>query len=66
MRDGPDDEQGDEYVAMLVDFAGTLRDDGIKVGSGDVLTYTQAVATLDPTDLMDLYWAGPDDAGQPA
>ena len=56
--DEPDDEQGDEYVAMLVDFAGTLRDDGINVGSGDVLTYTQAVATLDPTDLMDLYWAG--------
>lgn len=58
MRDEPDDEQGDEYVAMLVDFAGTLRDDGINVGSGDVVTYTQAVATLDPTDLMDLYWAG--------
>jgi hypothetical protein len=58
VRDGPDDQQGDEYVAMLVDFAGTLREDGIKVGSGDVLTYTQAVATLDPTDLMDLYWAG--------
>ena len=58
MRDEPDDRQGDEYVAMLVDFAGTLREDGIKVGSGDVLTYTQAVATLDPTDLMDLYWAG--------
>ena len=58
MPDEPDDRQGDEYVAMLVDFAGTLRDDGINVGSGDVLTYTQAVATLDPTDLMDLYWAG--------
>jgi uncharacterized protein with von Willebrand factor type A (vWA) domain len=56
----PDDPelQGDDYVAMLVDFAGTLREDGIHVGSGDVLTYTQAVATLDPTDLMDLYWAG--------
>jgi uncharacterized protein len=58
VRDEPDDQQGDEYVAMLVDFAGTLRDDGIHVGSGDVLTYTKAVATLDPTDLMDLYWAG--------
>jgi uncharacterized protein len=58
VRDVPDDQQGDEYVAMLVDFAGTLRDDGIPLGSGDVLTYTQAVATLDPTDLMDLYWAG--------
>jgi uncharacterized protein with von Willebrand factor type A (vWA) domain len=54
VRDG----QGDQYVAMLVDFAGTLRDEGVQVGSGDVLTYAQAVATLDPTDLMDLYWAG--------
>jgi uncharacterized protein len=56
--DEPDDQRGDDYVAMLVDFAGTLREDGIHVGSGDVLTYTEAVATLDPTDLMDLYWAG--------
>ena len=54
MGDGP----GDDYVAMLVDFARTLRDEGLNPGSGDVLTYTQAVGTLDPTDLMDLYWAG--------
>jgi uncharacterized protein with von Willebrand factor type A (vWA) domain len=52
------DEQGDAYVAMLVDFARTLRDEGLNPGSGDVLTYAQAVGTLDPTDLMDLYWAG--------
>ena len=50
--------EGDEYVAMLVDFARTLREDGVAVGSGDVLTYTRAVAVLDPTDLVDLYWAG--------
>src|SRR4051794_25986703 len=43
---------------MLVDFARTLRDEGLNPGSGDVLTYAQAVGTLDPTDLMDLYWAG--------
>ena len=51
MADGP----GDDYVAMLVDFARTLRDEGLNPGPGDVLTYTQAVGTLDPTDLMDLY-----------
>jgi uncharacterized protein len=51
-------EPGDAYVAMLAGFARTLRDEGIAVGSGDVLTYTEAVATLDPTDLVDLYWAG--------
>jgi uncharacterized protein with von Willebrand factor type A (vWA) domain len=28
------------------------------VGSGDVLTYCSAVSVLDPTDLLDLYWAG--------
>ena len=49
---------GADYVAMLVDFARTLRDEGLNPGSGDLLTYTQAVATLDPTDLTDLYWAG--------
>jgi uncharacterized protein with von Willebrand factor type A (vWA) domain len=43
---------------MLVDFARTVRADGVDLGSGDVLTYTRAVATLDPTDLVDLYWAG--------
>jgi uncharacterized protein with von Willebrand factor type A (vWA) domain len=43
---------------MLVDFARTVREDGVDLGSGDVLTYTRAVATLDATDLVDLYWAG--------
>ena len=28
------------------------------MGSGDVLTYTQAMEVLNPTDLVDLYWAG--------
>jgi uncharacterized protein with von Willebrand factor type A (vWA) domain len=56
--DEPALPQGDSYVAMLVDFARTLRGDDVNVGSGDVLTYLEAVATLDPTDLMDLYWAG--------
>jgi uncharacterized protein with von Willebrand factor type A (vWA) domain len=43
---------------MLVDFARTVRAEGVDLGSGDVLTYARAVATLDPTDLVDLYWAG--------
>lgn len=45
-------------VAVLVDFAGHLRRAGITVGSGDVLTYCEAMAALDPTNLVDLYWAG--------
>jgi uncharacterized protein with von Willebrand factor type A (vWA) domain len=45
-------------VGMLVDFARELRAAGLTLGSGDVLTYSAALASLDPTDLLDLYWAG--------
>ncbi len=43
---------------MLADFAAALRAAGLAVGSGDVLAYATAMSTLDPTDLVDLYWAG--------
>jgi uncharacterized protein len=43
---------------MLVRFGRALRASGIAVGSGDVLTYCAAVSELDPSDLLDLYWAG--------
>jgi uncharacterized protein with von Willebrand factor type A (vWA) domain len=46
------------FVEVLVTFGGELRRAGLPVGSGDVLTYCQAMAPLDPTDLVDLYWAG--------
>jgi uncharacterized protein with von Willebrand factor type A (vWA) domain len=46
------------FVAVLVDFARALREAGLAVGSGDVLTYCAAMTPLDPTDLVDLYWAG--------
>jgi uncharacterized protein with von Willebrand factor type A (vWA) domain len=46
------------FVAVLVDFARALRAAGLAVGSGDVLTFCAAMAPLDPTDLVDLYWAG--------
>ena len=45
-------------VSVLVAFADQLRGAGLTVGSGDVLTYSAALARLDPTDLLDLYWAG--------
>jgi uncharacterized protein with von Willebrand factor type A (vWA) domain len=48
----------DPVVDVLVEFAHVLRGDGVVVGSGDVLTFASAVAVLDPTDLLDLYWAG--------
>jgi uncharacterized protein with von Willebrand factor type A (vWA) domain len=46
------------FVDMLVAFGDRLRGAGLAVGSGDVITYCAAMAPLDPTDLLDLYWAG--------
>jgi hypothetical protein len=45
-------------VGLLVSFAHELRRAGLAPGSGDVLTYCAAMASLDPTDLLDLYWGG--------
>ena len=45
-------------VPVLVGFARALRSRGLAVGPGDVATYCAAAATLDPTDLADLYWTG--------
>jgi uncharacterized protein len=45
-------------VGVLVGFGRALRAEGLAVGSGDVLDYCAATVPLDPTDLVDLYWAG--------
>jgi uncharacterized protein with von Willebrand factor type A (vWA) domain len=45
-------------VELLVAFGHELRSAGLAVGSGDVMTYCSAMASLDTTDLADLYWAG--------
>lgn len=59
MRLPPVPDTGDvPFVRLLVDFARELRFVGLSVGSGDVLTYCAAMASLDPTDMLDLYWAG--------
>ncbi|HEY0448349.1 vWA domain-containing protein [Actinophytocola sp.] len=47
-----------DFVRLLVDFGRALRTSGLAVGTGDVLTFSGSLATLDPTDLVDLYWAG--------
>ncbi|MGI9002046.1 MAG: vWA domain-containing protein [Pseudonocardia sp.] len=47
-----------ELVGVLVAFGRALRHNGIAVGSGDISTYCAAMVPLDPTDLVDLYWAG--------
>jgi uncharacterized protein len=46
------------FVPVLVGFARELRTAGIAAGTGDVLTYLSAMSPLDPSDLVDLYWAG--------
>lgn len=45
-------------VPVLVGFASALRDAGIEVGTDDVMTFCGAVAELDPSDVVDVYWAG--------
>ena len=47
-----------DFTGLLVRFAGELRAAGLAVGSGDVLLYCSALSRLDPSDLVDLYWAG--------
>ena len=49
---------GAPFTSVLVGFAHELRAAGLTVGTGDVLTYFAAMTPLDPTDLVDLYWAG--------
>jgi uncharacterized protein with von Willebrand factor type A (vWA) domain len=49
---------GLELVELLVGFARRLRDEGVAVGPGDTEVYCATAAALDPTDLVDLFWAG--------
>ena len=53
---GPADRTS--FIGMLVGFGDQLRDAGLPVGSGDLLTFCAAMALLDPGDVLDLYWAG--------
>jgi uncharacterized protein with von Willebrand factor type A (vWA) domain len=48
----------DPFTGVLLGFARELRAAGLRVGTGDVLSYLAAMTPLDPTDLIDLYWAG--------
>jgi uncharacterized protein with von Willebrand factor type A (vWA) domain len=57
--EGDDRQPGDDpFTRVLAGFARELRAAGLTVGTGDVLTYFAAMTPLDPTDLVDLYWAG--------
>ncbi len=60
----PGDDAGSEalpegqFVARLVGFGQALRDEGLPVGSDDVVTFCSAVSELTPSDLEDVYWGG--------
>jgi uncharacterized protein len=58
-RQDPDrQDAGGPFTSVLLGFARELRTAGLRVGTGDVLSYVAAMTPLDPTDLVDLYWAG--------
>ena len=46
------------YVELFVEFSHALRAADLPVGTDDVMTFCEAVVHLDPTDILDLYWAG--------
>jgi len=52
----PDQPGG--FDQLLVGFGQALRAAGLPVGTDDVITFCQAAAELDVTDLMDVYWSG--------
>jgi uncharacterized protein with von Willebrand factor type A (vWA) domain len=51
-------DPGRDLLGVLVGFARALREEGVRVGTGDVRTFCAAMGPLDPTDLTDLYWGG--------
>ena len=57
-RTGRERTAGELFTSVFVGFAHELRGAGLAVGTGDVLRYLAAMEPLDPTDLVDLYWAG--------
>ena len=55
----PDSARADGgYVELFVEFAHALRAADLPIGTDDVMAFCEAVLHLDPTDILDLYWAG--------
>jgi uncharacterized protein with von Willebrand factor type A (vWA) domain len=46
------------FTQLFVDFCHELRSEGLPVGSDDVMTLCSSVVELDPSDILDTYWAG--------
>jgi len=46
------------YFELFVTFAQRLRATGLPIGSDDVMAFCSANVELDPSDILDVYWAG--------
>jgi uncharacterized protein with von Willebrand factor type A (vWA) domain len=46
------------FTELFVSFGHELRVAGLPVGTDDVMAMCASLAELDPTDIMDTYWAG--------
>ncbi len=51
-------DEGVATLDRLIAFGHAVRDEGIPIGSGDLLTYCEAFSRLDAGELEDLYWSG--------
>lgn len=46
------------FEEVFVEFAQALRDAGLKTGTNAVMTFCEAAAQLDPSDITDVYFSG--------
>lgn len=46
------------FTELFVSFGHELRAAGLPIGTDDVMAMCTSLAELDPTDIMDTYWAG--------
>ena len=58
MTDGDGGGGVTQVLPALAGFGRELRATGLRVGTGQVLSFCQGLSHLDPTDLRDLYWSG--------
>jgi hypothetical protein len=46
------------FITLFTEFGHELRAVGMPIGSDDVMAYCSAIAELNPSDILDIYWAG--------
>ena len=58
MTDGDGGGGVTQVLPALAGFGRELRAAGLRVGTGQMLSFCQGLSHLDPADLRDLYWSG--------